>query len=60
MDLTAGNRVIRLTVKLTAPPISIAASLADLVELPSYNIYSPRTNRVADNMTSNGVDILLM
>lgn len=60
MDLTAENRVMTLTVKQTAPPISIAAALADLVELPSYNIYSPRTDRVADKRTSKGVDTLLI
>jgi hypothetical protein len=60
MDLTAENRVITLRVKQTAPPISIAASLADLFELPSYNINSPRTNRIADRMISKTVDILLM
>ena len=60
MDLRAENRVITLTVKQTAPPISIAASLVDLLELPSYNIYTPSTERAADKMTSKGVDILLM
>ena len=59
MDLIAENRVITLTVKQTAPPINIAASLADLLELPSYNIYNPRTERAADKITSKGVDILL-
>jgi hypothetical protein len=38
MDLTAEVRVITLSVKQTAPPIRIAASLVDPFELPSYNI----------------------
>jgi hypothetical protein len=38
MDLTAEISVITLNVKQTAPPIRIAGSLADLLELPSYNM----------------------
>jgi hypothetical protein len=38
MDLMAEARIITLSVKHTAPPISIAGALADLFELPSYNI----------------------
>jgi hypothetical protein len=60
MDLTAEISVITLNVKQAAPPIRIAGSLADLFELPSYSINSPRTNRVADSMISKNVDTLLM
>jgi hypothetical protein len=60
MDLTAKIRVITLSVKQTAPPISTAASLADLLELPSCNISSPRTKRDADRIISNTVDILFI
>jgi hypothetical protein len=38
MDLTAENKVITPSVKQTAPAIRIAGALADLFELPSYNI----------------------
>jgi len=38
MDLNAENKAIALTVKQTAPPISIGDAVADLLELPSYNI----------------------
>jgi hypothetical protein len=60
MDLIAENRVITPSVKQTAPPISIAASVADLFELPSYNIYSPSARSVAEITISKNVDILLM
>jgi hypothetical protein len=60
MDLTAKIRVITLSVKQTAPPIRMAASLPDLFELPSYNKKSPRTKRVADRIISNSVDILFI
>jgi len=59
-DLTAETRVIMLSVKQTAPPMRMAASLLDLLELPSYNIYRPRNNRAADTMISKSVDILFM
>jgi hypothetical protein len=60
MDLTAENRVVAPSVKQTAPPISIAAALLDLLELPSSSIKSPRTKSVADKMISKSVDILFM
>jgi len=37
MDLTAETKVITPSVKQTAPPIRIAASLSDLFELPACN-----------------------
>jgi hypothetical protein len=60
IDLKAENSVITPTVKKTAPPIRIAAALADLFELPSYSINSPRTKSAADKMISKDVDILFM
>ena len=38
IDLTAETRVITLSVRQTAPPIRMADAVADLFELPSYNI----------------------
>jgi hypothetical protein len=38
MDRTAENSVITPIVKQTAPPIRIAGALADLFEVPSYNM----------------------
>jgi hypothetical protein len=37
MDLTADTRVIKLSVRQTAPPIRLADAVVDLFELPSYN-----------------------
>jgi hypothetical protein len=60
MDVTAEIRVIKPSVKETAPAISVAASLVDLPKLPSYNRYSPTTSRVAEMMTSRNVEVLLI
>jgi hypothetical protein len=58
IDLTAETRVITLSVRQTAPPIRIAGAVADLLELPSYNIKRPRNNIAADKVVSKGVDTL--
>lgn len=60
MDLTAELKVITPTVKQTAPAIRMAAALVDLFEVPSCSRYRPRSDRVADKVISNSVDILFM
>lgn len=60
MDLIAEIKVMTLNVKHTAPPISIAASLPDLFELPWYNRYSPRNNKSANRTISKTADMPLI